>query len=227
MIITIDGPAGSGKSTIAKRLANKLAFTYFETGAMYRAVTYGMIKDHIDPDDLGAVKDYLDQFQLKIRSIMGVKHYFIGTLDVTEQLRNSDVTKLVSKVSALEEVRKKMVHIQRALAKNVNAVIEGRDIGSVVFPDAELKIFLTASPRVRAERRYEELKALPGNENLSIETVLEEIVNRDNFDSQRAISPLVKAEDAIEVDTSNLSIQEVIIKIQEHSDIKNKNCKIT
>lgn len=215
MIITIDGPTGTGKSTIAKLLAEKLGFIHFDTGAMYRCLTYGIIKNKIDVDDPNQLEAYLDTFSFHIKIINGEKHYFVKEEDVTKAIRGEAVTELVSKVAAIPTVRHHLVTIQRKFADKVDSVFEGRDIGTVVFPKAELKIYLTASPKVRAERRYEELlrKFPQESKTLTLEKVLEDVDRRDNHDSTREHSPLRQADDAVLVDTSNLSIEQVLDKI--------------
>lgn len=219
-IITVDGPAGSGKSTIAKKLAKQLAFTFFETGAMYRAITYGLLEAKVNIKNLGDVQSYLDNITFKIRSILNDKHYFIDGEDISSFLRDPRVTSRVSEVSAIPAVRDAMTKIQRQLAENVNAVFEGRDMGSAVFPNADLKIFLTASPEERAKRRYRQFvdnKLV--DENLYDENkILAEINNRDKADMNRQTSPLLKPEGAYEVDTTNLSIDQVVQKILQYWD---------
>lgn len=215
MIITIDGPVGTGKSTIAKILAKRLGFIHFDTGAMYRSLTYGVIKHEVDPDNLEALKKLLDHFDFDIRIINGSNHYFFEGEDISAVIRGDKVTSLVSKVSAIAIVREKLVEMQRTLGKDKNAVFEGRDMGTVVFPHADLKIFLTADPKTRAKRRFEELrqKYPDDSQNLTFEEVLESVVTRDHFDSSREHSPLKQAADAHVVDTSGLSIEEVLEKI--------------
>lgn len=208
MIITIDGPAGTGKTTIARQLAQKLKYDYFDTGAMYRALTYRLIKNDVDVRDTHSLTSFLDAFRFDIRDVEGKKHYFVDSEDVTDLIRSREVTQKVSEVSAHGDVRKAIVAIQREFGKGKNTVFEGRDMGTVVFPQAECKIFLTARPAVRAERRYLEFKEkkMPVNE----EEVLKEMVERDHFDSTREISPLKQAEDAYVIDTSDLTIDQVI-----------------
>jgi cytidylate kinase len=215
MIITIDGPTGTGKSTIAKLLAERLGFIHFDTGAMYRCLTYGIIKNHIDEDNAQQLEDYLETFSFQIKIIDGEKHYFVKEEDVTKLIRGEAVTTLVSKVAAIPNVRHHLVRIQRKFAEGIDAVFEGRDIGTVVFPNAELKIYLTASSQVRAQRRYNELvKKFPEeSKTLTVEKVLEDVERRDNHDSTREHSPLRQADDAHLVDTSNLSIEEVLQEI--------------
>lgn len=214
MIITIDGPAGTGKTTVAKAVAQELGFTYFDTGAMYRALTYGIIANGVNPDDPEALHAFLQTFPITIKSHLGEKHIYLGPEDVTDKIRTNGVTSLVSKISAFRAVRDKLVEIQRNLSKGVNAVFEGRDMGTVVFPDAELKIFLTATPEIRAKRRYNELKQKFPNDNAITESgVLEDINRRDTYDASRDISPMKAAENSVIIDTSNLSIDEVINRI--------------
>lgn len=220
MIIAIDGPVATGKSSVARRLAEQLGYIYFDTGAMYRAVAYGILTQGINIDDDQALVDFIEKFQFGIRVRRGVKHYYVGDEDVTEKIRSQAVTAVVSKISAKQAVREKLVGIQRKMAEGVNAVFEGRDMGTVVFPDAGLKIFLTGKPEVRAARRLEELRRTRPDEckNLTIEQLTKEIEERDRYDSTRSISPLKKADDAFEVDTSGLSIDEVVFQILECKD---------
>lgn len=211
MIITIDGPAGTGKSTVAKNLAEDLGFTYFETGAMYRAITYAIIKYKVDINDKTALKAFLQTHPVTIKTRFNDKYYIVGDEDVTAHIRSKEVTDLVSTVSALREVRDTLVKSQRELAHGVNAVFEGRDMGTVVFPDADVKIFLTASAEVRAKRRYNELisKDPSLGATLSLDAVLVDINRRDDYDSSRDISPMMPAADATIIDTSNLTCDEV------------------
>lgn len=220
MIITIDGPIATGKSTIAKSLARELGYIYFDTGAMYRCLTYGILKNHIDPDNRDQLLSYLKNFLFDIKIKQGDKHFFVENQDVTDLIRKEDVTANVSKISAIKEVREKLVLLQQKCAVGVNAVFEGRDMGTVVFPDAPLKIFLTGRSEVRAKRRYDELKARFPEESkdLTIEKTLEEINKRDAYDSTREISPLKQAPDAYVVDTSDLSVDEIVMKILEYKD---------
>ncbi|MGK5594756.1 MAG: (d)CMP kinase [Parachlamydiaceae bacterium] len=220
MIITIDGPVATGKSTIAKKLAASIGYIYFDTGAMYRAFTYGLIKHGVTIGNETELQEFINKFDFDIKVKHGEKRYFLGEEDVTDQIRLREVTKNVSEVSAHPIVREHLLSYQRGLAKGVNAVFEGRDMGTVVFPDAYIKIFLSGSPEVRARRRYDELitKFPEQSKGLTLEKVLEDINARDHYDSTREISPLKKAEDAFEVDTTNLSIDEVVYKILEYKD---------
>lgn len=215
MIVTIDGPAGTGKSTVARLLASKIGFVFFDTGAMYRAVTFELLKDKIDFSDTNTISCMLQNFCFRIETHANEKRYFIGSMDVTDEIRSQQVTKHVSEVAALPAVREALVLLQRRFSEGINAVFEGRDLGSVVFPNAELKIFLTASPEIRAERRFRELvfKHPSEAENMTKQQVFEDLLRRDSYDSSRQHSPLRPADDAIILDTSDFSIEEVVEKI--------------
>jgi len=215
MIITIDGPVATGKSTVARWVAERMGFIFYDTGAMYRCLTYDLIQKNIDLDDKKAIKNALEDFQYEVAVHFGDKHYYVNGQDVTSEIRKEAVTSQVSKVSAIDIVREKLVAIQRKLGDGVNAVFEGRDMGSFVFPDAEVKIFLTGRPEVRAKRRFDELRSkFPADTiNLTIEDALKEIQRRDTYDSTREVSPLKPADDAIFVDTSDLTLDEVVDKI--------------
>lgn len=228
MIITIDGPIATGKSSVAKKLAEELGYIYFDTGAMYRGLTWLSLKKNINPEDPAQVAELLKDFLFEIKIKRGERRYWVNKEDVTEQIRGELVTSSVSKIAANPAVREKLVSMQREFSTGVNAVFEGRDMGTVVFPHADLKIFLTGRPEVRAKRRFEELKAKFPDEckDLSIEKAKEDIARRDNFDSTRETSPLRQAEDACIVDTSDVSIDEVVMKILELKDsrkARNKN----
>lgn len=215
MIITIDGPVATGKSTIAKKVSELLGFIYLDTGAMYRCLTYGIVSKGISLEDIESIKKLLEKFEFEFRMIKGERRYFVDGHDVTLQIRSPEITAAVSKVSALKEVREKLVAIQRKLSKGVNAVCEGRDLGTVVFPNAELKIFLTGRDDVRAKRRLDEFKAkFPDQaEAMSLEEAISDITKRDLYDSEREHSPLQKAGDAVEIDTSDLSVIAIVEKI--------------
>jgi CMP/dCMP kinase len=220
MIITIDGPIATGKSTIAKKLAERIGYIYFDTGAMYRCVTYALIARNIDFNDPKELAKFLKTFKFEISIFHGEKRYSVEGEDVSQKIRGEAVTSLVSEVSANKEVREKLVALQRDWAMGVNAVFEGRDIGTVVFPKAELKIFLTGRMDVRAKRRYDELRAKfpKETENLTLEQTSEEIMRRDTYDSTREISPLRQADDAYVVDTSDLTPEEIVDQIIEYRD---------
>jgi cytidylate kinase len=220
MIITIDGPVATGKSAVAKKLAHSIGFIFFDTGAMYRTLTYGILKHKIDIHQPDQLQSFLDQFQFDIKVVNRERMYFFEDEDVTQKIRKREVTHAVSEVSAVKAVRNKLTAIQRELAFGVNAVFEGRDMGTAVFPDAALKIFLTSRDEVRAKRRYEEIKAKNPEEskNLTLEECLKAITRRDTYDSTREHSPLYQAEDAFLIDTSDLSIDEVVYRILEYKD---------
>ena len=210
MIIAIDGPSGTGKSTVAKGVAQVLGISYFDTGAMYRSLAWWLAKAGINLDDEEAVKKQLPSFLYEIVGSGSDRKYFVDEIDVTDAIRSHDVSTLASKIAVYPEVRKFLVQIQRAFGSKVDAVFEGRDMGTVVFPEAEVKIFLTANPKIRAARRYLELEAKHSNEHFSEEQILKDIEARDLKDMTRSASPLKQAADAILVDTSNLTVDQVI-----------------
>lgn len=220
MIITIDGSIATGKSTIAKHLAREIGYIYFDTGAMYRCMAYAALKKNVDVDNPDALEAFLNDYKFDIKIKRGERFYFVDEEDVTMAIRGEAVTSFVSKVAAIPAVREKLVTLQREWAVGVNAVFEGRDLGTVVFPHADVKIFLTGSPEVRAKRRFEELlvRFPEESKNLTLEKVLEDINKRDTYDTTRKISPLCKAADAYEIDTSNLTLEEIVTKILEHKD---------
>jgi cytidylate kinase len=222
MIITIDGPIATGKSTIAKKLAAAIGYIYFDTGAMYRCCTYGVIKNHVNIDNPEELQRFLDQFDFDIKVKFGDKRYFVNGEDATNAIRLDEVTSQVSRVSANRAVREKMMQLQRDHAQGVNAVFEGRDMGTVVFPDAQLKIFLTGRNEVRAKRRFDEMKSKFPEESkeLTEEKVLQDLLARDEYDTNREISPLRKAPDACEVDTSDMTLDEIVYKILEFKDTR-------
>lgn len=205
--IALDGPSGAGKSTVAKALAKRLDIIYLDTGAMYRSLAYVAVKQGIDVNDETAVKPMLDNLDMKI--ITGdSQQIIVNGENVTPFIREHYVSKAASDISALPAVRIKLVELQREIAKNDCVVLDGREIGTYVLPDAKYKFFITATPEVRAKRRFEELKAK--GDAPSYEKVLEDIKVRDYNDSHRAFAPLKQADDAVLVDTTNMSIDEVI-----------------
>lgn len=208
MIIAIDGPAATGKSTTAKALAQRLAFTYLDTGAMYRAVTLLTLRKKIKISENFDLISLLEQFDLKIEQHENKILVILNGEDVSDEIRRLDVTENVSQVSALSIVRKTLVKIQRKIANDQNCVVEGRDIGTVVFPNAEVKFYVVADYDVRAKRRLLDFKRL--GEEKSIDNLIKEIKNRDKYDSEREDSPLLKPNDAIEVDTTNMTIEEQV-----------------
>lgn len=224
MIITIDGPVATGKSSVARKLAQAIGFIFFDTGAMYRAVAYGFLKHKIDPSNVEQVEEYLKNFDFDIKVVQREKRYFLEREDITDKIRSNDVTALVSRVSALKPIREKLVAIQREFSIGVNAVFEGRDMGTVVFPDAALKIFLTGRDEIRAKRRFEEMQQKFPEEakNLTLQQCLDDLMKRDLYDSTRENSPLRQAADAFVIDTSDISIEEVVLKILEYKDSRKK-----
>ena len=211
--IAIDGPASSGKSTVAKIIAKDFGYTYLDTGAMYRAATYMALNNQLGVEEVEALLALLDQHPISFgRSETGEQLVFVGDVDITHPIRENEVTNHVSAIAAIPQVREKLVSLQQEIAQQGGIVMDGRDIGTVVLPQAELKIFLVASVDERAERRYKENIA-KGIET-DLETLKEEIAARDYKDSHRETSPLKQAEDAVYLDTTGLSIQEVVEKIE-------------
>lgn len=207
--IAIDGPAGAGKSTIAKRLAKELGYYYVDTGAIYRTVAYFMDLLGVSPKDADGVERYIDELTIQIEyDEEGKQHMLMNGIDVTGEIRTQDISQKASLVSAHAVVREVLLDMQRDVAKAHNVIMDGRDIGTVVLPKADVKIFLTASPEVRAKRRYDELIAKGQTANL--EQVLKEIVQRDYQDTHREIAPLKMARDSIKLDTSELDIEGVL-----------------
>lgn len=204
--IAIDGPAGAGKSTVAKKLSEKLGFIYIDTGAMYRAITLFYVEKGIDCDNESTVKEHLDEISVTIRYIDGTQHVYLNGEDVSGKIRTPEVSDNASKISAIAAVREKLVAIQQDLARSENVVMDGRDIGSVVLPNADLKIYLTASVSVRAKRRYDEM--IQKGQEADLETIEKEIADRDYRDMHRENSPLVRVPDAKLADTSELNIDE-------------------
>ncbi len=206
IIVTIDGHSSTGKSTVARQLAAELGYAYIDSGAMYRAVTlFAVQKGLIDSgafDQEGLIQE-LPQMQIKFAWKNGSNKTFLNDLDVSDSIRTMEISELVSRVAAMPEVRAKMVEIQRSFGLEKGVVMDGRDIGSVVFPQAELKLFMTASAQVRAKRRFDELTA--AGQDVSFESVLENLTLRDNMDSKRSISPLIIPEGAIVIDNSEMN----------------------
>ena len=208
MIIAIDGPSASGKSTTAKGVAEKLGITHLDTGAMYRTVTWGLKKAAIHPSGNKKVRGFLKNLEIYFDAS---NHIWLNGEDVSVEIRTGDISSKVSAVSAIPEVREKMVKIQRQIAGKKDCVLEGRDIGTVVFPDAEYKFFLVADTEIRAKRRLLDLERI--GETSTLAELMDDIERRDAVDSSREHSPLLQAEDAIPIDTSHLTINEQINKI--------------
>lgn len=211
--IAIDGPAGAGKSTIAKRVAKDLSFVYVDTGAMYRSIGLYMLKNGIDIHDKDAVEKASEKADVQLKYIDGTQHVLLNGEDVSTQIREEEVGKAASVVSAYPQVRKNLTALQKKLAETENVVMDGRDIGTCVLPDAFLKIYLTASPEVRGRRRFLEL--VEKGENPDLNEIIEDIRKRDQADMTREISPLKKADDAVEIDSSEMTIDEVVKAIED------------
>ena len=213
MIVAIDGPAASGKSTAALGVAKALNITHLDTGAMYRAITYGLLKNKIEFTDLDAVEAYLESVDLKFFKKDNVTKLLLNDSDITENIRSNNINDNVSEVSAIKIVREFMVKFQREMSDDIDCVLEGRDIGTVVFPNADFKFFIIASDEARANRRLDDLIKVGDKNPGDFEIVLEELILRDHKDSTRDHSPLKKADDALEIDTTHLTINEVVNKI--------------
>ena len=212
--IAIDGPAGAGKSSIAKALSRKLGFVYIDTGAMYRAVALFFLENGIKDSSDNEIDKLLDKLDINIKYTDGEQRVFLNNVDVSDKLRQEEIGKLASRFSALKSVREKLVALQRKLAKKENVIMDGRDIGTVVLPNADLKIYLSAGSKVRAKRRYLELIEKGFDRAALDEKAIEnEIIKRDEADMNREISPLKKAEDAYCLDTSDMTFDEVVSKI--------------
>lgn len=212
--IAIDGPAGAGKSSIAKALSKKLGFVYIDTGAMYRAVALFFLENGIKDGSDNETDKLLDKLDINIKYTDGEQRVFLNNVDVSDKLRQEEIGKLASRFSALKSVREKLVALQRKLAEKENVIMDGRDIGTVVLPNADLKIYLSAGSKVRAKRRYLELIEKGFDRAALDEKAIEnEIIKRDEADMNREISPLKKAEDAYYMDTSDMTFDEVISKI--------------
>ena len=219
--IAIDGPAGAGKSTIAKIVSKKLNIIYLDTGAMYRTFALFAIENGKDTKQGNELIPLLDTFDLQIDYSEGEQHVILNGRDVTGLIRTPAVSEGASNIAVIPEVRLKMVELQREIAKAYGVVMDGRDIGTYVLPDADLKIFLTASVDERAKRRYLEMLD-KGNKDVNLESIKSEISYRDNNDSSRAFAPLKQAEDAVLVDTTNMEIEDVvkeIMKLAEELDV--------
>ncbi len=204
LIVAIDGPAGSGKSTIAKLLAKKYDLTYIDTGAMYRMITLYLLENNIDINDLKEVERVLNTVNLDMQG----DKFYLDNVDVSTKIREKRINDNVSKVASIKIVRSNLVDLQRKISNNKDVILDGRDVGTVIFPNAQVKIFLIASPEERARRRYNEF--LEKKIEITYDEVLKSIKERDHIDSTRDESPFVKADDAIELDSTNLTIEDVI-----------------
>ena len=218
MNIAVDGPAGAGKSSIAKLVAKQLGIVYVDTGAMYRTMALACIRSGVDLDDENAVTNHIQEIEIRLGYENGNQKVYLADEDVSTAIRQEEVGNGASKVARFTAVREKLVALQQDMAKRQDVIMDGRDIGTVVLPDAELKIYLTASSKVRAERRYKEL--VEKGETPNIDDIERDIIARDEQDMNREVSPLRKADDAIEVDTSDMSIDQVVATI---TDLVNRS----
>ena len=217
MKIAIDGPAGAGKSSIAKLVAKKLSFVYVDTGAMFRTVAYYFLSQGKDPSDAEMVTEECEKISISIEYKDGAQHIFLDGTDVSTEIRQEEVGKNASVVAKNQAVRNRLLALQRQMAEKQDVIMDGRDIGTVVLPDAQVKIYLTASASVRAERRYKEL--VEKGESCNLKKIEEDIIARDEQDMNREIAPLKQAEDAVLVDSSYMTIEEVVDKIIEIVEI--------
>ena len=212
--VAIDGPAGAGKSTIARRLAQELGYRYVDTGAIYRTVAYFMDLWGVSPKDVDGVTRYIDELTVEIEyDDDGIQHMIMNGMDVTEDIRSQEISQKASLISAHAVVREMLLDMQREMARRYNVIMDGRDIGTVVLPKATVKIFLTASPEVRAQRRTDEL--LAKGQKANYETVLKEIRQRDYQDTHREIAPLKMARDSVKVDTSDMNLEQAVETIRQ------------
>ena len=220
--VAIDGPAGAGKSTIAKALARELGFHYVDTGAIYRTLGYFFNLIGIPPKDIDGITKYIDECVIEIEwDDDGSQHMFLNEIDVSEDIRTPEISKIASAVSAHKLVRDTLLEMQRSVARTHNVIMDGRDIGSVVLPKADVKFFLTAAPEVRAKRRFDELQAKGSKD--SFEKVLREVNERDHADMTRAVAPLKQTRSHILVDTSDMTVDQVIAHM---GGIVREKCKL-
>ena len=210
--VAIDGPAGAGKSSISKVVAKQLGYLYIDTGAMYRGITWALLDQEIEISDTAAVKAALDHIELQLVPVEDGLRVLVNNRDVSKEIRTQYVTSHVSQVAAQKAVRTKLVEMQRSMASVGGVILDGRDIGSVVLPDAELKVYLTASVETRGYRRWLELK---DKEDITLEEVCRTVADRDTMDMERKESPLICVEDAVVVETDHLSIEETVQKLTE------------
>lgn len=206
LTVAIDGPAGAGKSSAARLAAGNVHYLYIDTGAMYRAITWAILQHHVDIQDEAAVSAFIQPLSVRLEPLADTCRVYVNDAEITEEIRTQTISSHVSSVAALAVVRQKLVQLQRDMAKQGGVILDGRDIGTVVLPDADIKIFLTASVHSRAKRRYLEMQAKGSTETL--EEIENSIAHRDYLDSHRAVSPLKQADDAMLLDNSELNLEE-------------------
>ena len=217
LVVTIDGPSGAGKSTVSRRLAERLGYTYVETGALYRAVAFAALSQECEIDDDSVVEQICRHLGLRFENSRNGAKMYMNEVDITDRIRTQEITMLASALSARVVVREYLLGVQREMGKDGGVVFEGRDMGTVVFPEADIKFFLDADLNVRALRRYAELKA--GGTRINLGEVKETMRKRDKHDSNRALAPLKPAHDAIRIDSSSLEIEEVVDLILRHISV--------
>lgn len=220
-VVAVDGPAGSGKGTITKLVGEKRNLVYIDTGAMYRCVTLDCINNNVDYTDIPGIKKILDKISIELKIEDGVQKVYLNGKDVSQEIREDKVNNLVSEYSAVKEVRDKITPMQQEMGKYQDIIMEGRDIGTVVFPNADVKIFLDCDVKERARRRY--VQNQQKGINSTYEEILENIIKRERINSTREVAPFIKAEDAILIDSTNMTIEEVVNRVIEIIDEKKAN----
>lgn len=217
-IITIDGPSGSGKGTVSRLIASKLAFNYLDSGALYRALSISSLRKDVKLGNIEGLVDLVEQMDIRFETEDTYFKIFLDEMDITDQMRTEDIGVRASKIASYPEIRQSLLKRQRKFAFGRGLVADGRDMGTVVFPDADLKIYLTASIEERAQRRYKEL--IDKGEDVSLRALAAQVRDRDARDTNREVSPLVAANDALTIDTSGLSVSRVLISIIEHANAR-------
>ncbi len=220
-VVAVDGPAGSGKGTITKLVGEKRNLIYIDTGAMYRCVTLDCINNNVDYTDIAGIEKVLDKISIELKIEDGIQKVYLNRKDVSQEIREDKVNNLVSEYSAVKEVRDKITPMQQEMGKNQDIIMEGRDIGTVVFPNADVKIFLDCDVKERARRRY--IQNQQKGINSTYEEILENIIKRERINSTREVAPFIKAEDAILIDSTNMTIEEVVNRVIEIIDEKKAN----
>ena len=220
-VVAVDGPAGSGKGTITKLVGEKRNLVYIDTGAMYRCVTLDCINNNVDYTDIEGIEKVLDKISIELKIEDGIQKVYLNGKDVSQEIREDKVNNLVSEYSAVKEVRDKITPMQQEMGKNQDIIMEGRDIGTVVFPNADVKIFLDCDVKERARRRY--IQNQQKGINSTYEEILANIIKRERINSTREVAPFIKAEDAILIDSTNMTIEEVVNRVIEIIDEKKAN----